>query len=119
MVQELLERFPEATGTAQTSQLAAVARFLGVNADLRRLRRSIGAGIAAYDPATASSPRGVFCVVRLLLISCVTCNSCRFASLVLRCAMLSRGDDQNMGQAFFRLTGYLGRLSKPFVGQAL
>ena len=64
MVQELLERFPEACGAQGSAQLAAVQRFLSVNADLKRLRRSIGAGIAAYDPATATSPRGVFCVVR-------------------------------------------------------
>ena len=64
VVQELLERFPESCGAPQSAQLAAVQRFLAVNTDLKRLRRSIGAGIAAFDPTTATSPRGVFCVVR-------------------------------------------------------
>ncbi|BDA44330.1 Uncharacterized tRNA/rRNA methyltransferase YfiF at C-terminar half [Coccomyxa sp. Obi] len=62
VVQELLERFPAGCGLPANAQLAAVQRFLAVNADLKRLRRSIGAGIAAFDPETASSPKGVFCV---------------------------------------------------------
>lgn len=67
MVQELLERFPGGCGLPANAQLAAVQQFLAVNADLKRLRRSIGAGIAAFDPETASSPKGVFCVVRHLV----------------------------------------------------
>lgn len=66
VVQELLERFPAGCGLPANAQLAAVQHFLAVNSDLKRLRRSIGAGIAAFDPETASSPKGVFCVVCLL-----------------------------------------------------
>lgn len=65
MLQELLERFPGGCGLPANRQLAAVQRFLSVNADLQRLRRSVGAGIAAFNPATATSLRGVFCVVSL------------------------------------------------------
>ncbi len=66
MVQELLERFPVGCGLPANAQLAAVQHFLAVNADLKRLRRSIGTGIAAFHPDTASSPKGVFCVVHPL-----------------------------------------------------
>lgn len=73
VVLELLERFPGGCGVQSSAHLAAAQRFLAGNADLLRLRGSIGGGVSSFHPDMASSPRGIFCVVcpvvSLLLLS--------------------------------------------------
>lgn len=68
MVLELLERFPGGCGVGSSAHLAAAQRFLAGNADLRRLRGSVGGAVSSFHPDLAASPRGVFCVVRCIFI---------------------------------------------------
>ena len=58
---ELLRRFP---GLADGAPVAGVAAFLDGNADMRKLRGHMGAGMLAFDPAAATSPLGVFYTAR-------------------------------------------------------
>jgi hypothetical protein len=46
-----------------------VVAFLHSSADMQRCRRAMGGAIAAFDPDVATSPRGVFCLVRTILSS--------------------------------------------------
>lgn len=64
VVLELLERFPDGCGVESSAHLAAAGRFLAGNADLQRLRGSIGGAVSSFQPDVAASPRGVFLLVR-------------------------------------------------------
>jgi hypothetical protein len=66
VVQELLRRFPGSCDGAAggNAHVAAARHFLDTSADLRRLHAAMGGAISSFDPERASTPRGVFCLVR-------------------------------------------------------
>ena len=65
MVVELLERFPpEATGVTGSAHMQAAAAYLRNSEELAGCRRTVGRAIPAFDPDAATSPAGVFCMVR-------------------------------------------------------
>ena len=41
----------------------AVTAFLQRSPDMQRCRRVMGGAIGAFEPDTAASPRGIFCLV--------------------------------------------------------
>lgn len=48
---------------ASDPALSAMLAFLSTNADIRRLRAGLGAGIDLVQPDVSTSPRGVLCQV--------------------------------------------------------
>eukprot|EP00884_Botryococcus_braunii_P009942 jgi/Botrbrau1/1894/Bobra.0005s0010.1 len=59
-VHDLLQQFPDLFGRDTDPCVGALYRFLQDNADLERLRESMGASLTDFDPERATSPSGVF-----------------------------------------------------------
>ncbi|KAK9803310.1 hypothetical protein WJX72_011367 [[Myrmecia] bisecta] len=60
VLQLLMERFPEELALTASAPLQAMRQFMDANADLLRLRSSLGPDMRSYDPELATSPAGVF-----------------------------------------------------------